>query len=131
MANIMPHGDVPDAVEDFRRCVREVLRIADASCGVEELEPELEHALQILRGSPGLKDRLTAEVVSLLETPAEGVVELVSFVMHELRWSPVEAEIGRLLAYPTGDVSKRRHYEAMLNAFHDSWRDRDLYRRYR
>ncbi|MFJ9471664.1 hypothetical protein [Streptomyces caniferus] len=130
MASMTPHGEAPDAVEDFRRSVREVLRIADSSCGVEELEPELEHALRILRGNPGLRDRLTAEIVLLLETPVEGVVELVSFVMHELRWLPVRAEVERRLAHPTGDVSDRRHYEAMLDAFQDSWRDRDLYRRH-
>ncbi|WP_405407544.1 hypothetical protein [Streptomyces decoyicus] len=130
MANTMPHGDAPDAVEGFRRCVEEVLRIADSTCGVEELDPELEHALRILRGNLDVRDRLEAEIVSLLDTPAEGVVELVSFVMHELRWPPVRAEIERRLAHPTGDVSNRRHYEAMLDAFHDSWRDKDLYRRY-
>ncbi|MCZ1007046.1 hypothetical protein [Streptomyces lydicus] len=107
-----------------------MLRIAESSYGVEELEPELDHARLILRGNLDLRDRLEAELVSLLDAPAEGVVELVSFVMHELRWPAVKAEIERRLAHPTGDVSNRRHYEAMLEAFHDSWRDRDLYRRY-
>lgn len=71
MANTMPHGDAPDAVEGFRRCVEEVLRIADSTCGVEELDPELEHALRILRGNLDVRDRLEAEIVSLLDTPAE------------------------------------------------------------
>ncbi|MEU6331941.1 hypothetical protein ABZ851_32510 [Streptomyces sp. NPDC047049] len=130
MENAMPHEGAPEAVEGFRRCVHEVLRIADSSCGVEELEPELERALRILLENFDLRDRFEAEIVSLLDSPAEGVVELVSFVMHELRWPPVKAEIERRLAHPTGDVSSRRHYEAMLDAFHDSWRDRDLYRRH-
>lgn len=126
----MPHGAAPDAVDGLRRCVHAVLRIADSSCGVEELEPELEQALRILRSNPDLRDRLEAEIVSLLDTPVEGVVELVSFVMHELRWPPVKAEIERRLAHPTGDVSNRRLYEAMLDAFQEPWRDADLYKRY-
>ncbi|MET8022033.1 hypothetical protein [Streptomyces decoyicus] len=130
MANTLPHGGAPDAVEGFRRCAHDVLRIADASCGIEELQPELEHALRILRGNLDLRDRFETEIVFLLDTPAEGVVELISFVMHECRWPLVKAEIEQRLAYPTGDVSNRRHYEAMLDAFHGSWRDRDLYRRY-
>jgi hypothetical protein len=107
-----------------------VLRIADSSCGVEALEPELEIALRILRVNLNLKAQFETKILSLLDTLDEGVVELVSFVMHELRWSPVKEEIERRLENPTGDVSDRRHYEAMLDAFHDSWRDRDLYKRF-
>ncbi|MGP4000660.1 hypothetical protein [Streptomyces sp. 8N706] len=130
MASTSPHGNAPDAVQDFRRCVHEVLRIADSSCGVESLETALETTLRIVRDNLHLKAQFETEIVSLMDTLDEGVVELVSFVMHELRWSPVKEEIERRLANPTGDVSERRHDEAMLDAFYDTWRDRDLYKRF-
>jgi hypothetical protein len=130
VANTSPHGAAPDPIEEFRRCVHEVTRIADFSCGVEALEPELDHVLGILLGNPDLRGQFETEIVSLLDTIEEGVIELISYAMHELRWESVRQEIERRLASPTSDVSARRHYEAMLDAFSDSWRDRDLYGRF-
>ncbi|MEI8411025.1 MULTISPECIES: hypothetical protein [unclassified Kribbella] len=57
------------------------------------------------------------------------MIELVSFLMHELRWPAVELAIREGLAGPP-DVSTVRHYSAMLDSFSDAWRDRDLYARF-
>ncbi|GGX25730.1 hypothetical protein GCM10010341_53770 [Streptomyces noursei] len=66
----------------------------------------------------------------MIDTMREGVVELVSFVMHELRWPAVAEAISRRISAPLRDVSHLRLHEAMLEAFSDSWRDRDLYARF-
>ncbi|MFI9646022.1 hypothetical protein ACIHAA_06955 [Streptomyces sp. NPDC052040] len=130
MARTSPQGAAPDAVEEFRAHAQEVMRSADASCGVEELEPELEAALGVLLGNLHLRAQFEREIVSLLDRIDEGVIELVSYTMHEVRWEPVRQDIERRLMSPTADVSARRHYEAMLDAFSDNWRDRDLYGRF-
>ncbi|HEY9368057.1 hypothetical protein [Streptomyces sp.] len=132
MGSTTPPGESPaaDPVERFRAIVRAVLDSADRSYGVEDLEPELERALALLNHHPELRGRFETELVALLDPIREGVVELVSFTMHELRWSAVEDAIRSRIADPAGDVSDRRLHEAMLDAFSDSWRDRDLYARF-
>ncbi|QHC23094.1 hypothetical protein [Streptomyces sp. GS7] len=133
MESTSPHGEGPtaDPVADFRGAVQDVLDTADAWCGVEVLEPGLERALAVLRQHPGLRGRFEDEIVSLLDSPVEGVVELVSFVMHELRWPAVEQAIRNRLSTPGRNVSHFRLHEAMLDAFSDSWGERDLYARFR
>ncbi|MEU9118858.1 hypothetical protein AB0C96_03185 [Streptomyces sp. NPDC048506] len=103
---------------------------AEASCGVEILEPHLERALAVLEQHPDLRRQFETQIVSLLDSLREGVVELVSFTMHELRWPAVERALRSRIADPTNKVSDLRLHEAMLDAFSDAWRDRDLYARF-
>jgi hypothetical protein len=110
--------------------VREILRTADVEPGVEAIEPGLEEILDLLRSHQELRSRFESEIIGLLDSIEEGVIEIVSFAMHDLRWERIEREIRRRLMGPETQVSWRRHYEAMIGAFSDDWRDRDLYRRY-
>lgn len=132
MGSTTPPGASPtaDPVERFLTVVADLLRSADRTCGVEDLEPHLERALALLRDHPDLRPRFEAELVPLIDRMREGVVELVSFTMHELRWPAVREAIESRAADPGRDVSRLRLYEAMLDAFSDSWRDRDLYARF-
>lgn len=66
----------------------------------------------------------------MLDFIKEGVVEIVSYVMHEMKWEAVKQEVESRLSGPMSNVSDRRLYEAILEAFSDSWRDRDLYVRF-
>lgn len=119
-----------DPVEEFRLAVRSVLEAAEATCGAEALEPHLDHALSVLVHHESNRKEFEEELVSLLDSVREGVVELVSFTMHELRWNAVERELRRRLSCPGGNISYPRLYEAMLDSFSDSWGDRDLYSRF-
>ncbi|MFI6642722.1 hypothetical protein [Streptomyces sp. NPDC050504] len=123
-------GPTADPVERLRAMVGELLHSADLTCGVEDLEPHLEAALALLRDHPALRPRFEAELVALLDGLREGVVELVSFTMYELRWPGVREAIESRAADPRRNVSDLRLYEAMLDACADSWRDRDLYARF-
>ncbi|MEU3543986.1 hypothetical protein [Streptomyces paromomycinus] len=132
MENTSPHGKHPtaDPVEALRNCALALTKRARESCGTEALEPDLERALEILRTAPEMREELETELISLIDPAREGIVELVAFTMHELRWPRIEQEIrGRLTENP-GNVSNIRLYEAMLDAFSDSWSDRDLYGRF-
>ncbi|MFE3654484.1 hypothetical protein [Streptomyces sp. NPDC059152] len=104
--------------------------IAEATYGVEDLEWHLERALLVLQQNPELRPQFESELVSLLDPIEEGVIEIVSYTMHELRWPAVESAIGEKISEPGVDVSDVRLYSAMLDAFSDSWRDRDLYARF-
>ncbi|MFI6677265.1 hypothetical protein [Kribbella sp. NPDC050470] len=69
----------------------DVQETATEAAGVEPLEPGLERALQVLRDNPDQRPRFEAALISLLSPVKPGMVELVSFVMHELRWDAVRA----------------------------------------
>ncbi|GLX09005.1 hypothetical protein Misp03_59310 [Microbispora sp. NBRC 16548] len=131
MGSTSKHGG-PDAdvVVDFMHAVQAVLATADETFGVEALESGLEHALAIVQKNPESRGRFESEVIALIDSPREGVVELVSFLMHELRWEAIREAVSEGISHPRGDISNIRLYEAMLDAFSDSWRDRDLYRRF-
>ncbi|MGW5003476.1 hypothetical protein ACWEP8_38125 [Streptomyces hydrogenans] len=109
---------------------QEVLTKAEKTCGTEELEPGLERGLKILKGNSEFRGEFEDLIISLIDTPQEGVVEIVSFLMHDLRWEAVKKAVGDRILHPKGDVSNIRLYEAMLDAFSDSWRDRDLFMRF-
>ncbi|AQY20212.1 hypothetical protein T261_00626 [Streptomyces lydicus] len=132
MESTSTHGEGPtaDPLAGFRSIVHDVLDAAEASCGVEALERDLERALAALQRNPALRPQFETELISLIDSPGEGVVELVSFAMHELRWPAVEAAIRSRISDPGRNVSDRRLHEAMLDAFSDAWRDRDLYARF-
>ncbi|WP_143734789.1 hypothetical protein [Microbispora rosea] len=128
----MSDGNLPVAhpVSEFRLIIQEVLHTAEATCGVEDLERDLERALAVLQRNPDLRPQFETELTTLIDSIREGVVELVSFVMYELRWPVIEEAIRSRISEPRRNVSDLRLYEAMLEAFSDSWRDRDLYRKF-
>ncbi|TBO56554.1 hypothetical protein EYS09_27370 [Streptomyces kasugaensis] len=132
MGSTTPPGESPaaDPVTRFRGIVHDVLDTAENSCGAEALEQDLERALALLQRNPGLRPQFETELVSLLDSMREGVVELISFTMHELRWPAVAEAIASRISAPGGNVSHLRLHEAMLDAFSDFWRDRDLYARF-
>lgn len=133
MESMSSSGESPsaDPVVTFREIAQEILDTAENSCGVEALEGGLERALVVLRGNLKLRQQFEGELISMIDDPIkEGVVELVSFTMYELRWPAVEGAIRCRVSEPNGNASSLRLYEAMLDAFSDSWRDRDLYARF-
>ncbi|WP_145807015.1 hypothetical protein [Kribbella amoyensis] len=123
-------GSVTEPVAEFGRVVREVLVTAHETCGVEAREPGLERAPSILQANPGLRGQAEGRLIALLESPQDGVVELLSFLMHVLRWEAVQEAVGNRLTSPRGDVSHIRLSEAIWDSFSDTWRDRDLFRRF-
>ncbi|MET7296253.1 hypothetical protein ABZS79_29770 [Streptomyces griseoloalbus] len=123
-------GLAADLVAEFMQVVQGVLATAEETCGVEELEPGLERALAILQGNSELRGQFESRMIALIDSPQEGVVEIVSFLMHVLRWEAVREEVEERIRNPRGDVSNLRLHEAMLDAFSDSWRDRDLFTRF-
>ncbi|MBE9498789.1 hypothetical protein [Streptomyces qinglanensis] len=131
MENTSRHGGpAPEPAAEFTNIIQEVLTTAEETYGTEDLEYHLERALAFVKRHPELKDWLESQVISLIDSPREGVVELVSFLMHDLHWEAVREAIIERVRHPKGDVSNIRLHEAMLDAFSDSWRDRDLYTRF-
>ncbi|MFK0057576.1 hypothetical protein ACIQSN_35665 [Streptomyces sp. NPDC091025] len=123
-------GLAADPVAEFMQVVQGVLATAEETCGAEELESGLERALAILQGNPELRGQFENHMIALVDSPREGVVEIVSFLMHVLRWEAVRGAVEERIRYPRGDVSNLRLHEAMLDSFSDSWRDRDLFTRF-
>ncbi|WP_433543659.1 hypothetical protein ACQPZG_00045 (plasmid) [Streptomyces sp. CA-294286] len=113
---------------EFRGIVKAALGVARSSVGSEALAPRLEEILRFLRENESMRPEMESEIYSMLDEIAEdGMVELISYAMYALRWEGVAEEVERRLSHPSGDVSNRRLYEAVLDSFSDSWRDRDLY----
>jgi len=131
MGSTSRHGGPPaDPAAEFKQAVLGVLATAEETCGVEELEPGLEHALAILQRNPEARGKFESQMLELVDSPKDGAVEMISFLMHELRWEAVRDAVRERIDHPRGNVSNIRLYEAMLDAFSDSWRDRDLYARF-
>ncbi|MFF8264759.1 hypothetical protein [Streptomyces virginiae] len=123
-------GLAADPVAEFMQVVQGVLATAEETCGAEELEPGLERALAILQANPESRGHFESRLIDLINSPREGVVETVSFLMHVLRWEAVREAVEERVRHPRGDVSNFRLHEAMLDSFSDSWRDRDLFTRF-
>ncbi|GHE54163.1 hypothetical protein [Streptomyces capitiformicae] len=132
MESTSPLGEHPtaDPVSEFRGIVQDIRDAVEESCGVESVERDLERALDVLKSNPGSREAFEEVLVSVIESLGEGAVELISFTMHELRWQAVEEAVTARVSAPGRNVSDLRLYEAMLDAFSDSWRDRDLYARF-
>ena len=132
MESTTPPGGRPtaDPVAEFRGIVQDVRDVAENACGVESVEPELERALGVLQSNPDFRREFEKVLVSVIDSLGEGAVELISFTMHELRWKAVEEAVTERMSDPGRNVSDRRLYEAMADAFSDAWRDRDLYARF-
>lgn len=132
MESTSPLGGHPtaDPVAELRGIVQDIRNAAEESCGVESVEPDLERALEVLKSNPGSREAFEEVLVSVIDSLGEGAVELISFSMHELRWQAVQEAITARISDPRRNVSDLRLYEAMLDAFSDSWRDRDLYARF-
>jgi hypothetical protein len=132
MGSARPNGGSPavDPIFKFRGIVQDVVSTAEESCGVEDIEPGLERALAVLQRNSGLREKFEMEIISMLDSLEEGMAELISFVMHELRWRNIEEEVRSRVLHPRGDASKLRLYEAILDAFSDTWGDRDLYSKF-
>lgn len=131
MESTSPLGGRPtaDPVAEFREIVQDVRDAAENSCGVESVERDLERALGVLESNPDFRGEFEKVLVSVIDSLGEGAVELISFTMHELRWKAVEEAVTERMSDPGRNVSDRRLYEAMADAFSDAWRDRDLYAR--
>ncbi|MGW6274556.1 hypothetical protein [Streptomyces sp. NPDC055060] len=82
-------GRVADPVAEFRRSVQGVLAVAEETCGAEAFEPGLERTLAIPQRSPDFQGQFESQLMVRTDSPAEGVVEVVSFLMHVLRWEAV------------------------------------------
>lgn len=119
-----------DSVTEFMQVTQSILATAEETCGTEELEPSLERALAILQGNPESRGNFEVCLIDLVNSPREGAVEIVSFLMHTLRWETVRDAIEERIRHPRGDISNLRLHEAMLDSFSDSWRDRDLFARF-
>ncbi|MFB8000283.1 hypothetical protein ACFC4G_46940 [Streptomyces sp. NPDC056002] len=129
--NTSKHGGLAaDPVAELRQAVQGVLATAEETCGAEALEPGLERTLAILQRHPDFWEQFENQMIALIDSPEEGVVEVISFLMHVLRWDAVREAVEERISHPKGNVSNIRLYEAMLDSFSDSWRDRDLYARF-
>ncbi|MEV5948965.1 hypothetical protein [Streptomyces sp. NPDC051993] len=131
MENTSKHGGLAaEPVAELRQVIQGVLATAEETYGAEALEPGLERALAILQTNPEFEEQFENQLIALIDSPEEGVVEVVSFLMHALRWEVVREAVEERISHPRGNVSNIRLYEAMLDSFTDSWRDRDLYERF-
>lgn len=131
MENTSKHGGLAaEPVAELRQVIQGVLAAAEETYGAEALEPGLERALAIVQTNPEFEEQFENQLITLIDSPEEGVVEVVSFLMHALRWEAVREAVEEKITNPRGDVSNIRLYEAMLDSFTDSWRDRDLYVRF-
>jgi hypothetical protein len=129
--NTSKHGGLAaDPVAELRQAIQGVLAAAEETCGAEALEPGLERTLAILQRNPDFWGQFENQMIALIDSPEEGVVEVISFLMHALRWEAVREAVEERISRPRGNVSNIRLYEAMLDSFSDSWRDRDLYARF-
>ncbi|GAB3947907.1 hypothetical protein GCM10029976_078050 [Kribbella albertanoniae] len=106
-----------DPLTALRALVR-TIRQTSTETLVDEavLETGMERVLRLIHQHPAHRPRFESELIALLNPVHAGTTELISYLMHDLRWPAVQTGITNHLAAPS-DVSYVRRYETMLGAW--------------
>ena len=111
---------------------------AAVSYGSAAVEPQLLAILALIEESPAEHAAMAAHLVSLIEAESDGalrlgrpgVVELLEFLMHRLRWFAV---LERLLGIVTGEPDMREAASArrVIESYAADWPTGEIYDTYR
>jgi hypothetical protein len=69
-------------------------------------------------------------LVEIIDTSPDGVVQILEFTMHTLRWEGVRRALENL-QNTTTNWNEQRTAERILEAWEDDWGDAELYDYYR
>jgi hypothetical protein len=122
---------------DLEEIVSDILRVAESSFDIRDIEPRLRALLSLLESSSARHEEFANALVALLApVPNElplgqpGIVEILEFCMRKLRWPEVREALQELKSCTT-DWRVRRAAERVLEAYEDDWTGGDLYDTYR
>lgn len=122
---------------DFDSAIDSLLAKASVVYGMAEIEPELAALLDFMEQRTELRQSLAERLIALMrKSPIyprlgqAGIVELLEYTMHKLRWVEIEHELNSI-NMEASDLSERRSARRVLGAFRDDWADGDIYAAYR
>ena len=124
-------------MNDLKEVLDGILRVAEKSYDVRAIEPRLKDLVSLLGISPGRHEEFLSVLLSLLDpAPKElqlgqpGIVEILEYSMHRLRWPEVREAI-QGIASTSVDWRVRRAAERVLEAYEDEWPGGEIYEAYR
>jgi hypothetical protein len=123
--------------DDFNGQVSSLLTTARDTWGSAAIEPQLVKLLAFMETHHDLRDFVVAKLVGLTERDdaylrlaRPGVVELLEFTMHRLRWQEIQDAL-RAIDQPGADLRERQSASRVLDAYSDEWSNADIYDTYR
>ena len=87
---------------------------------LDELEPSLLEVLNFVKKHPDSKQELEECFLELIQTPKGGVIEILEFCMHELRWPKIKQALENTVR-TTKDIRERDALWRIPEAFLDNW----------
>jgi hypothetical protein len=120
-------------LNDIEEIVGDILRVAEQSFDARSVAPKLEELLSLIEGSPERHEEFTNKLLALLDpAPNElqlgrpGIVDILEYCMHRLRWPEMREAMQRLVS-TAGDWRVSRAAERVLEAYDDEWPAGEIY----
>ncbi|MCC2317036.1 hypothetical protein [Cellulomonas chengniuliangii] len=106
--------------------------------GTASIEPLLVEVLEQIESHADDRECYVRRLLALILEPAQGelilgepgIVELLEFCMHELRWPEIRSALASLDVDGT-DWRVRRSAQRVLDAHNDAWENAEIYAKYR
>lgn len=119
--------------DQLETLIGQALGVADSTPDVRAVEPLLVEIVDLLQAAPEHEEDAAQVLLSLLEPIGSqlplgemGVVEVLEFSMHRLRWGSVRAGVANLAA-SNSDPRVQRAAARILEAFEDDWAAGEVY----
>ena len=118
------------AYDDLARMFTRIVKVAESTLGVEELEPSLVDLLAYLQSDASDQSGAEELMQTLASEWPEGAVEALEFTMRSLKWEGVRSV---LLAQRDGAEDFRHKDQArrVLEAYEPDWPGGEIYSTYR
>ncbi|MDM8084566.1 hypothetical protein QUV83_07315 [Cellulomonas cellasea] len=124
--------------ESFDELVSLVISTEEALPGTASIEPLLVEALERMKLDAEHREYYVDRLLKLILEPSfgelvlgePGIVELVEFCMHELRWPEIRLALTSLDVEGV-DWRVRRSAQRVLMAYEDHWEGAEIYAKFR
>ena len=116
--------------DELRQYIATIERISRVTYSYSDIEQQLIDLLRFLESNMNWRADLEPVLMEIVGTSPDGVVQILEFTMHTLRWDGVHRALENLRD-TTPNWNEKRTAERILEAWEDDWEDADLYDYYR
>jgi hypothetical protein len=116
--------------DKLRQHIATIEQISRVTYSYRDIEQHLIDLLRFLEFNMNWRADLEPVLIEIIDTSPDGVVQILEFTMHTLRWDGVQRALENLRD-TTPSWNEKRSAERILEAWDDDWEDADLYDYYR
>lgn len=122
----------------FDELTFEIIRTAASSPGSGPIESAMQELLNLMADRAESREYYATRLLDLIHDPAPGelilgqpgIVEMLEYTMHVLRWPEIQQSL-LLLDSDGTDLRVRRSAQRVLDSYRDDWPNADIYAKYR